>query len=53
MEVQLQERGSCLTRTYTTTLALYIVGVLKRYHTVVILCATDVTQIFDHLSKVT
>ncbi len=52
VETQLQERSSCLTRNYTTTLALYIVGVLSRYHSVVILNSVDVTLIFDQLAKV-
>ncbi len=53
VESQLIERGSCLTRNYTTTLALFVVGVLRRYHSVVIVQnAADVVTIFEQLSKV-
>ena len=44
VEQQLLERGSVLTRVYTTRLALYIVGVLKRYHAVLILNETEVCR---------
>ena len=52
VESQLIERGSCLTRTYTTTLSLYIVGVLRRYHTIFLLNTSDVVTAFEHLSRV-
>ena len=42
VEQQLIERGSLLTRGYTTTLALCIVGVLKKYHEFLILSESDV-----------
>jgi mediator of RNA polymerase II transcription subunit 12 len=31
IEAQLVERGSCLTRNYTTAMALYVVSILRRY----------------------
>ena len=52
VESQLIERGSCLTRTYTTTLSLYIVGVLRRYHTIFLLNSSDVVTAFEHLNRV-
>lgn len=52
VEAQLMERGSCLTRNYTTNLALYIVGVLRRYHSIVILNPAEVLTIFNQFFKV-
>lgn len=52
VESQLSERGSCLTRSYTTTLSLYIVGVLRRYHTIFLLNQTDVISAFEQLSRI-
>jgi len=52
VESQLIERGSVLTRVYTTNLALYIVGVLKRYHAVLILSEDDVKSVWDSLVKI-
>ena len=43
---------SSLTRTYTTTLALYCVGVLRKYHKVFILNVSDAVQAFDQLLKI-
>ena len=45
-------RGSCLTRTYTTTFALYIVGVLRKYHTIFLLNLPDVVTAFEQLNKI-
>ena len=42
VESQLIERSSVLTRVYMTNLALYIVGVFKKYHAILILSDTDV-----------
>jgi mediator of RNA polymerase II transcription subunit 12 len=50
VENQLSERSSCLTRSYTTSLGLYIVGVLRRYHTVFILNPSDVNFAFDQVT---
>ena len=52
VENQLMERGSCLTRFYTTTLSLYIVGVLRKYHTIFLLNPSDVVTAFEQLSKI-
>ena len=52
VEGQLAERGSTLTRTYTTNLALHIVGVLKRYHAVLILSEADVKSVWESLVKI-
>ena len=52
VESQLIERSSVLTRVYTTNLALYIVGVLKKYHAVLILSDTDVHCVWDSLVKI-
>ena len=46
MEQQLIERG------YTTSLALSIVGVLKKYHGVLILSESDVRVVWDSLAKI-
>ena len=53
VEQQLIERGSLLTRGYTTTLALCIVGVLKKYHEFLILSESDVRVVWDSLVKIT
>ena len=52
VESQLIERSSVLTRVYTTNLALYIVGVFKKYHAVLILSDTDVRSVWDSLVKI-
>ena len=39
-------------RTYTTTLALYCVGVLRKYHKVFILNVSDVITAFDQLGRI-
>ena len=52
VESQLIDRGSVLTRTYTTGLALYIVGVLRRYHSVLILSDTALKSVWDSLVKI-
>ena len=52
VESQLIERSSALTRMYTTNLALYIVGVLKKYHSILILSETDVKAVWDSLVKI-
>ena len=52
VEHQLIERGSCLTRNYTTMIALNVVGVLRRYHSILILNPADVTFVFDQLSRI-
>ncbi|XP_040577805.1 mediator of RNA polymerase II transcription subunit 12-like protein isoform X2 [Lepeophtheirus salmonis] len=52
VENQLIERSSYLIRIYSTTLALYIVSVLRRYHSIFILNPSDVTTVFDYLCKI-
>ncbi|TRY73773.1 hypothetical protein TCAL_00950 [Tigriopus californicus] len=52
VELQLHERRSTLTRNYTSSLALCLVGVLRRYHSVLMLNPSDVAFIFDQLSKI-
>ncbi len=52
VESQLVERGSCLSRSYTTSLSLYIVGVLRRYHTIFLLNPTDVVTAFEQLNRI-
>merc|ERR1719433_345921 len=52
VESQLVDRGSRLTRKYTTELSLYIVGVLRRYHTIFLLNPSDVITAFEQLKKV-
>ena len=52
VENQLVERNSALSRNYTTTLSLYIVGVLRRYHTIFLLNPTDVVSAFDMLNEI-
>ena len=53
VENQLVERSSSLTRSYTTSLGLYIVGVLRRYHTIFILNPSDVNFAFDQVQFLT
>ena len=53
IENQLVERSSGLSRTYTTTLALYCVGVLRKYHKTLILSPPqDIMQVFEVLTKI-
>jgi len=52
VESQLIERSSVLTRNYTTGLALFVVGVLRRYHSVLILTEQDVRSVWDSLVKI-
>ena len=52
VETQLLERSSVLTRVYTTNLTLYIVGVLKRYHAILILSDSDVRVVWDSLVRI-
>ena len=53
VELQLLERSSSLTRSYTATLALYCVGVLRKYHKIFIMSSqNEILQLFDILSKI-
>lgn len=52
VDAQLCERSSSLSRVYSTSLALYVVGVLRRYQTILFLNPNDVIYVFDQLSKI-
>ena len=49
VEAQLAAKGSLLARTYSTTLSLYVVGVLRRYHCC-LLCESVVHNRLCHFS---
>ncbi|KAF7490413.1 Mediator of RNA polymerase II transcription subunit 12-like protein [Sarcoptes scabiei] len=51
VEIVLQQKCSILARPYCTSIGLYIVGVLNRYHSYVLACSDDIVQIFDGLLK--
>lgn len=51
VESQLQQKCSMLARPYCTSIALYIVGVLNRYHNYVVVSNEDIVAIFDGLLK--
>lgn len=52
VEAQLTTRNSTLVRSYTTSLSLYVVGVLRRYHCCLLLSPEQSTVVFDLLCKV-
>ncbi|XP_034195865.1 mediator complex subunit kohtalo [Osmia lignaria lignaria] len=52
VEAQLTVRNSQLVRSYTTSLSLYVVGVLRRYHCCLLLSPEQTTAVFDLLCKV-
>ncbi|KAG7209569.1 hypothetical protein KM043_015646 [Ampulex compressa] len=52
VEAQLAARNSQLVRSYTTSLSLYVVGVLRRYHCCLLLSPEQTTVVFDLLCKV-
>ncbi|XP_014477352.1 PREDICTED: mediator of RNA polymerase II transcription subunit 12 [Dinoponera quadriceps] len=52
VEAQLTARNSQLIRSYTTSLSLYVVGVLRRYHCCLLLSPEQTTAVFDLLCKV-
>ncbi|OTF80389.1 mediator of RNA polymerase II transcription subunit 12-like protein [Euroglyphus maynei] len=51
VESVLQQKCSLLARPYCTSIGLYIVGVLSRYHNYVLASTEDIYQIFDGLWK--
>lgn len=51
VEVQLQQKCPSLTRPYCTSIGLYIIGVLYRFHNYMIVSTEDVHVIFDGLWK--
>ncbi|XP_045472646.1 mediator of RNA polymerase II transcription subunit 12 isoform X2 [Harmonia axyridis] len=52
VEMQLYMKNSVLTRNYTTSLSLYVVGVLRRYHCCLLLSPEQTTAVFEGLCKV-
>ncbi|XP_057325001.1 mediator of RNA polymerase II transcription subunit 12 [Microplitis mediator] len=52
VETQLAARNSQLVRSYTTSLSLYVVGVLRRYHYCLLLSPEQTILVFDLLCKV-
>ncbi|XP_059479681.1 mediator of RNA polymerase II transcription subunit 12 isoform X2 [Neocloeon triangulifer] len=52
VEAQLQVKGPTLVRSYTTSLSLYVVGVLRRYHCCLLLSPEQVSSVFEGLCKV-
>ncbi|XP_034934643.1 mediator of RNA polymerase II transcription subunit 12 [Chelonus insularis] len=52
VETQLATRNSQLVRSYTTSLSLYVVGVLRRYHYCLLLSPEQTIAVFDLLCKV-
>ncbi|XP_017476437.1 PREDICTED: mediator of RNA polymerase II transcription subunit 12 [Rhagoletis zephyria] len=51
IENQLQCKKSNLVRLYTTSLALYIVGILRRYHSCLLLSTEETVTVFEGLCK--
>ncbi|XP_054085206.1 mediator of RNA polymerase II transcription subunit 12 isoform X1 [Zeugodacus cucurbitae] len=51
IENQLQAKKSILVRIYTTSLALYIVGILRRYHSCLLLSTEETVSVFEGLCK--
>lgn len=51
IENQLQAKKSILVRIYTTSLALYIVGILRRYHSCLLLSTEETLSVFEGLCK--
>ncbi|KAK9870736.1 hypothetical protein WA026_008304 [Henosepilachna vigintioctopunctata] len=52
VEMQLYMKNSVLARNYTTSLSLYVVGVLRRYHCCLLLSPEQTTAVFEGLCKV-
>lgn len=52
VEAQLMGKGSSLIKNYTTTLSLYIVGILRRYNSCLLLSPEQTTAVFEGLCKV-
>lgn len=52
VEMQLYMKNSVLTRCYTTSLSLYVVGVLRRYHCCLLLSPEQTSAVFEGLCKV-
>lgn len=52
VENQLMIRKSTLVKSYTTTLSLYIIGILRRYNSCLLLYPDQVSSIFEGLCRV-
>ncbi|GAB0086625.1 Mediator of RNA polymerase II transcription subunit 12 [Sergentomyia squamirostris] len=52
VESQLITKNSILVRNYTTSLSLYVVGVLRRYHCCLLLSPEQTSAVFEGLCKV-
>jgi mediator of RNA polymerase II transcription subunit 12 len=52
VEAQLISKPSSLSRSYTTTLSLYVVGILRRYNSCLLLSPEQTTAVFEGLCKV-
>ncbi|KAL9908703.1 mediator complex subunit kohtalo isoform 2-T2 [Glossina fuscipes fuscipes] len=51
LENQLQAKKSNMVRSYTTSLGLYIVGILRRYHSCLLLSPEQTVSVFDGLCR--
>ncbi|KAG4072103.1 hypothetical protein HA402_015602 [Bradysia odoriphaga] len=52
VESQLMAKNSILMKSYTTSLSLYVVGVLRRYHCCLLLSPDQTSAVFEGLCKV-
>lgn len=52
VEAQLMAKNSNLIKNYTTTLSLYVVGILRRYNNCLLLSPEQTTAVFEGLCKV-
>lgn len=52
VEAQLLAKNSVLMRHYTTSLSLYVVGVLRRYHCCMLLSSEQTSAVFEGLCRV-
>lgn len=52
VEAQLMQKNSILVKNYTTTLSLYVVGILRRYNCCLLLSPEQTTAVFEGLCKV-
>ncbi|XP_071052506.1 mediator of RNA polymerase II transcription subunit 12 isoform X3 [Onthophagus taurus] len=52
VEAQLIAKNSTLMRNYTTSLSLYVVGVLRRYHSCLLLSPDQTSAVFEGLCRV-
>lgn len=52
VENQLQAKKSNMVRSYTTSLGLYIVGILRRYHSCLLLSPDQTNSVFEGLCRI-